>query len=139
MIPPAKKFNDFRKKWEGKKYDNDWAYGYQCVDLMRLWVKEAKFPPVTRYWNAIDLWEAWLGNNWERVYNSLYAKPKPWDIIFWKIWKYGHVWIAGQSNLMWVEILEQNAKGTGTGEGDDAIRFRKDFYSRCVWWFQPKT
>ncbi len=131
-------FNTFKRMWVWFRIDFDWAYQYQCVDLMREYAKAWKYPDITTHGNAIQLWNQWLWKWYTRVNNSLGNKPPIGAIVFWKQWKYGHVAIAWRSNLLWMEILEQNwGRGSGDGLWNDSIRVRKDFYKNCLWWFYP--
>lgn len=133
------KFNTFKNKWLWDSFDFDSVYWYQCVDLIRLYISENEYPNITTYWNAIQLWNQWLGSNYTRVYNSLSSVPPIWAIIFWKQGVYGHVAIAWRANLLWAEVLEQNGwNGNGDWQWANAIRLRKDFYKNCVGWFIKK-
>lgn len=133
------KFNTYRKLKSWKRVDYDWAYKYQCVDLMRDYMKYAEYPITRVKWNAIDLWNKWLWDNYTRVINSISAVPPIGAIIFFKQWDYGHVAIAWRANLVWAEILEQNGwTWTGDWLWTNAIRLRKHYYRNCVGWFVKK-
>lgn len=139
---PIVLFNTFKNKWIGWRIDVDnYPQGsiYQCVDLIRNYAEYAKYPRITVHGDAIDLWSYWLGDWYTRVNNSLTNKPPVGAIVFWKQWQYGHVAIAGRSNLLWVEVLEQNGwSGNGDGKWRNAIRIRKDFYHNCLGWMIHK-
>lgn len=139
-------FNRYKKEMIGKRVDFDWAYKFQCVDLVRDYAKYVEYPNITTYGDAIDLWSYWLWDWYTRVKNSLSNNPPVWAIVFWKQWDYGHVAIAGRSNLLWMEVLEQNWvwksklwwNKSWDWMGKNAIRLRKDFYHNCLGWFIPK-
>ncbi len=140
----VKTFNDYRRLKVGSKVDFDKHYGAQCVDLVKDWAMYI-WNPIEVYGHANVLWTIGLGKNWKRVINTRFARPRVGDIIYYNIWKYGHIVVAWQNSIGWVEILEQNAVGTnsklwrisGDGEKENAIRIKKDYYKNCVGWFTP--
>lgn len=133
----VKTFNDYRRLRVGSKVDFDKYYGAQCVDLVKDWAMYIG-KPIDVYWNANVLWTIGLWKNWKRVINTRFARPTVGDIICYDIWTYGHIAVAWQNSIGWVEILEQNwGSGNGDGIGNNAIRIRKDRYTKCVGWFTP--
>ncbi len=135
---PIVQFNTFKNKWAWYRINFDWSYWHQCVDLIREYTEEYSYPTIATHGNAIQLWNQWLWKRYTRVNNSLGNNPPIGAIVFWKQGKYGHVAIAWRSNLLWMEILEQNwGRGSGDGLWSDSIRVRKDFYKNCLGWFYP--
>jgi hypothetical protein len=119
----------FQNKWLGKRVDFDGLYGYQCVDLIKQYMKEHVDMPNGAYGNAIDYWY--------RTHKAVIAKydriegssAQAGDIVVMKGNSgnpYGHIAIAsGSINPITVQILEQNGStGNGRGLGGDAIRLR---------------
>lgn len=131
-------FNNYARKMKWKRVDFDWAYKYQCVDLIRDYANYRSYPAITTRGNAIDLWKKGLGNNYTRVVNSMLGNPPVWAIMLYSTWEFGHIAIAWRSSLLWVELLEQNAQ-TWNGEwlGEDAIRVKRNYYQNCLGWFIP--
>lgn len=131
-------FNNYAREMRGKRVDFDWAYEYQCVDLIRDYAKANSYPSIKTRWNAIDLWTQWLWNNYTRVMNSMIGVPPVWAIVLYSTWTYWHIAIAWRSNLLWVELLEQNASSwNGKWLWDDAIRVKRNYYHNCLGWFTP--
>ncbi len=137
-IAPIIAFNNYARIMKWNRVDFDWAYNYQCVDLIRDYAKKNNYPPITTRWNAIDLWKKWLGNWYKRVYNSMVWVPPVGSIILYWTWIYWHIAITWRANLLWVDILEQNGETWNwMWLGGDAIRITRNFYRDCLWWFIP--
>ena len=131
-------FNNYAREMKGKRVDFDWAYNYQCVDLIRDYAKKNNYPEITTRWNAIELWNKWLGNWYTRVHNTMAWVPPTWSIILYSIWTYWHIAITGRSTIVWCEILEQNWETwNGLWLGWDAITISRNFYRDCLGWFVP--
>jgi len=133
-------FNNYARDMKWNRVDFDWAYQYQCVDLIRDYAKNNNYPEITTRWNAIDLWKKWLGSWYTRVVNSMWGSPPVWAIILYSTWTYWHIAIAWRSSLLWVYILEQNwATWNWNWLGGDAIRITRNFYRGCLGWFVPNN
>lgn len=117
-------YTDFRNHRMGGKVNYDWAFGYQCVDLIKLYWEEVL--GMDRIWalgNAKDVpnnpifrkgWEILKGTN----------NLMQWDIIIRSKGKYGHIAIVDHIHNGKVYVLEQNGsrKNSGSGIGENAIR-----------------
>lgn len=146
MVSLVKKHNDFLKRWEGKRFREAWIDTYECVALAKLYANEVLGEKLG--WFGGSAYKAWqtgspFGNKWKKQENSLMAKPPFGSIVFFAPSKAngwcGHVSVVGHSNLLWMEIIEQNGgKWKGTGTGTDAIRKHKHYYGGCLGWYSLK-
>lgn len=134
--------DQFIGKWLGGKTDQDGVWGYQCVDLIKAYVKEV-YPRVTAgaWGDALDYWRDTnhpLLKWYDRVASQ---SPQRGDIVIFKTYGRtdlagaGHIAIAVNSDTM----LEQNgATGDGDGMGGDEIRYRTIPKSRIAGLLRPK-
>lgn len=110
-------FDEFIKKYLGKKIDWDNAYQGQCVDLFRQYVNDVlglKQPKGVV--GAKDFWTNYetdpiLKDNFEKISNTPTGVPQKGDVVIWDAWtgnKYGHVavFIEGDANKF--VSLDQN-------------------------------
>ena len=116
-------YKEFVEKWLGKRIDYDWAYGYQCVDLIKQYLDECL------WW-----WKIWAIGNANQVPKNLLKKwfweldPKKTmiqgDIIVHTQGIYWHIAIV--DHILWdfVYVLEQNWswKDSWSWEWQNAIR-----------------
>ena len=94
-------FDDFIKKYKGKAADYDGAYGAQCVDLIKIYLRYVfgitpkSIGNAHAYFDNFNL-HPFLKNNFVRIKNSPEFVPMKGDICVWskKMNKYGHVSIA---------------------------------------------
>ena len=100
-------FDKFIQKYNGKEVDYDESYGVQCVDLIKIYLKEVlgiepqAIGNAEAYWNRYDEL-TYLNNHFDRIKNTLTFKPEKGDICVWGtgLSKNGHVAIAtGESTL----------------------------------------
>jgi len=104
-------FDSFITKYNGKTVDVDNAFGGQCVDLYRLYVKEvlgfAQSPPVK---GAKDIWDTYLSGYFIRYSNTPLGVPQKGDIIIWgkSYGPYGHVGIYYSGNVLNFKSFDQN-------------------------------
>jgi len=104
-------FDDFIKKYNGKGINFDGAYGNQCVDLYRQYVKEVlKVPQSPSVSAAKHIWTTYLTKYFNRYTNTITAVPKKGDIIIWgdKIGSYGHVGVYISGNVFSFTSFDQN-------------------------------
>lgn len=97
----------FFLKYNKKFLDADGAFGPQCVDVIKAYFKEVLGKePMSG--NAIDYWRDIPG--FTRIKNSLFAWPKPGDIIIWntQVNPYGHIAICNWSRSFDLGVFEQN-------------------------------
>lgn len=122
-------YSEFEKMYLGKRidFDNFPRVGrYQCVDLIKLWLWKIHNWKVWTIWNANQIYYnkyKIFGKDWIRV-NGDY---KQWDIIISTKWKYGHIAIVKD----WDLVLEQNGVGWWTWLWWNAIRLKS--YPKTFW------
>ena len=135
LLDMNRPYKVFKDKWIGKRIDYDWAYWYQCVDLIKQYADE-----------VLWLWRIWALWNANKVQNSstfksfskLWVKDLiQWDIIIRTKWKYWHIAIVDHILNWRVYVLEQNGswKNSWNGLGENAIRVKKrENYSEFWKW-----
>lgn len=113
-------YSEFVKKWIGKGIDYDGKFGYQCVDVYRMYVKEVlgvpQSPPVV---GAKDIWDNYLKEYFDRIENTIEAVPQQGDVIIWSVGSYGHIAICDSATKNSFTSFEQNwveLNGTGVTE-----------------------
>jgi hypothetical protein len=147
----------FRNKYLGTKNDYDGKFGYQCVDLVKLWAREgwklqpkavghskgyAKF--VFQYNDSMLTSEQAV-----RIANQPKLVPPQGAIIVFDSAKKnaaGHIAIVDKANLNEITVLEQNGgSGNGDGQGTNAIRLKTYSYGSngsgvgaVLGWLVPK-
>lgn len=128
----------FTKQWLGKRVDYDGVFAYQCVDLIKQYLRQEHGIKAGAWGNAKDYW---LKTNPAllKKFAKVKGKGKAGDIVILKPTatnKYGHIAIAINDKQM----LEQNGStGSGSGKGKDAIRIRQIPYDRVYGFLRPKT
>ena len=102
--------DQFIAKYNGKAVDFDGAYGAQCVDLYRYYLKEvlgiAQTPPIP---GAKDIWDNY-GSDLIRIENTPDGVPPKGAIMIWgaKYGTYGHVAIVTDANVNNFTAFSQN-------------------------------
>lgn len=127
--------DEFVNKYNNKKVDFDGAYGGQCVDLYRQYVKEClDFPQSPSVNGAKDIWDTYLTSYFTRYNNSPTAVPKKGDIILWgtKLGKYGHVAIFLDGGVTKFNSFDQNYP-----EGS-LCHIQSHTYTGVLGWLRPK-
>jgi cell wall-associated NlpC family hydrolase len=82
------KVDSFVNKWNGKGTDFDGAYGYQCVDLMRQFLKDvlgiSSALPTSKAdnYSAYSIFANANDSRFTKIYNSPSVFPQKGDIIF---------------------------------------------------------
>lgn len=138
---------NFKNRWLGKVVDTDnypQGWVYQCVDLVKQYLREVFNVPYGAYGDAI--------NYWNRTHPNILAKfdrvqtqdVRAGDIAVLNGLKgnpYGHVGVAtGRVEGGNFEMLEQNGStGNGLGQGGDRIRTRMIPKSRLAGVLRPKA
>ena len=125
----------FIEKWNNKSCDWDGAYGGQCLDLYRQYVKEClDFPQSPSVAGAKDIWDTYLTSYFTRYNNSPTAVPKKGDIILWgtKLGQYGHVAIFLDGGVTKFNSFDQNYP-----EGS-LCHIQSHTYTGVLGWLRPK-
>lgn len=140
-------YNIFKSKYLWKRVNYDSVYGYQCVDLIRQYIKE-------RNWKQpLPLWPLWCKyfaispyyyfdiDDYERVKNTISNKPEQWDIvIFSRPISTGHIALVDSANYLSLKVLEQNAwSGDDSWLGTNAIKLWTYSYYNVMWRFKKRT
>ena len=125
-------YTDFKNKRLWKRIDYDWAYWYQCVDLIKQYADE-----------VLHLWKIGAIGNAKNIPNNKLFRTfskfttnnlMQWDIIVRTQWTYGHIAIVDRILNWRVYVLEQNGswKNSWNGLWDKAIRIKdypRSFYN----------
>lgn len=126
----------FVDKYNGKLVDYDGAYGGQCVDLYRMYVKEVlelpQTPPVV---GAKDIWTGET-NGFEKIANTPTGVPSIGDVMIWgtKYGKFGHVAIVTSATVDYFTCFSQN-------DPAGALCGYKNYntYAPVIGWLHPIT
>lgn len=108
--------NEFISKYDGVGVNYDGAYGNQCVDLYRQYVKEVcQVPQSPSVAGAKDIWTTYLSAYFDRIANTPTGVPQAGDIIIWNstIGTYGHVGIFISGNTTSFTSFDQNWPDSG--------------------------
>lgn len=139
-------YPEFAKKWLGKRVDTDnFPKGeiYQCVDLVKQYMKEVKGVPYGAYGDAINYWNRTSTPILKQFTQVSGSKVQQGDIVILNGLpgnRSGHIGVAtGGINALMVEILEQNRSGSGSGTGKDAIGTRWIPRVRVAGLLRPKS
>lgn len=108
----------FVSEWNGKYIDFDGHYGFQCVDLIRQYVKEMykvdPYKAIPAAINAKTIFNNFKDNQYfHKIKNSPYGLPEKGDIIFWGYYPFvtgwdGHVAIYSGGDLHNIVSFDQN-------------------------------
>ena len=108
---------EFISKWLGKKADYDNAYGGQCVDLFRFYVKEVlgldqpkSVGGAKEFWSNYET-DPILNSNFIKIKNTPEGLPESGDVMLWSARAgdgYGHVAIFLEGDLNKFTSLDQN-------------------------------
>lgn len=135
-------YSAFKERWNGKRVDYDHIYSYQCTDLINQYNFEELGVPVA-YGNAIDFWTRTPAALLPKVDKLATTDCKQGDIVVLNGLAgnpYGHIGICESQTGTTVKLLEQNAVGTATGTGRDAIGVYRDIpKSRIAGVLRPKA
>jgi len=137
-------YTSFKNKWIGKRKDYDRVYGYQCVDLIKVFAHEEYGLKAGAWGNAVDYWynpNKTLLTKFTRISTKSARKG---DIVIFKGVNgnpYGHIGIAdANAGWLYVKTLEQNgSSGNGSGVGGNAIRVRSIRKTRIIGVLRPRT
>jgi len=122
-------YSEFKKVWTGRSVDYDHVYSAQCVDLILQYLKDCHGIPSGVWGNAIDYWTKPTATLLKKFMKVTGTAAKQGDIVVLKgtaTNQYGHIGICDSATTTTVRVLEQNALGTGTGTGRNAIGIYRD-------------
>ena len=133
--------NLFIDKYNGKFLDFDGKYGYQCVDLIRAYLKEVLglspyVIPSVDY--AKNIFYNFKPNDYfSKVVNTPTGVPKKGDIVVWKWWwpvtgYAGHTAIYSDGNTSRFISFDQNYPT------HQPCKFVNHSYSGVLGWLSPK-
>jgi hypothetical protein len=129
-------YSEFKKKWLGKGINFDGAYGNQCMDVYRQYVKEVLgYPQSKPVKGAKDVWSTYLPEGYERITNDPKAIPQQGDVIIWGHGTYGHIAICDSANVNSFISFEQNWTEL---DGSGVTELRKHDYKNVLGWLRPK-
>lgn len=148
--------NEFISKYEGKNVNEDWTqylktsvhewktyWGYQCVALIKVYVKEVLWEINTRGHANAYIW-----NLNKEKFNIYYPNsgeiPKAWDILSWGSWVFWHIVIVLSSDEKGFTFFEQNGaseKSMWFGWWNDIIRknYREYKGTKIIAWARHKS
>lgn len=128
-------YRQFKDKWLGKGIDYDKSYGFQCVDVYRMYCKEVlDIPQSSPVRGAKDIWNTYLTKHFTKIPNTPEGVPNQGDVVIWGHGEYGHVGIVDEANKQYLTCFEQNwveINGTGVTE------LRRHTYANVTGWLRP--
>jgi len=126
----------FIEKYNGKTIDFDKAYGGQCMDLYRQYVKEVLgFPQSPPVKGAYQVWDTYLSQYFDRIDNTPIGIPRKGDILIWgqSVGKYGHIAVFLEGNTSSFRSFDQNwAVGTN-------CHIQNHNYNGLLGWLTPRS
>ena|SRR3990167_7908899 len=126
---------EFIDKWNGKGLDYDGAYGFQCMDVYRQYVKDVlgakQSPPVT---GAVNVWDTYLSGVFTRTENTPTNSPKSGDVVIWgtRLGQYGHIAVCTEADANNFTSFDQNYP-IGS-----VCHLQKHTYVGVLGWLRPK-
>jgi len=139
----------FREKRLWNKYEEVKWYGFECVAICKLYIKDVHELEVRQFWGSAISWRNNTSNTFlekdrkrvENIYWDPTNYPKQWDIVFWastKTNKYGHVAIVDNTDWITLDVIEQNGEmWSSTGNWWDAIRIHTYSYRDVLGRYTP--
>src|SRR3990167_5369030 len=127
---------EFIDKWNGKGLDYDGAYGFQCMDVYRQYVKDVlgakQSPPVT---GAVNVWDTYLSGVFTRTENTPTNSPKSGDVVIWgtRLGQYGHIAACTEADANNFTSFDQNYP-IGS-----VCHLQKHTYVGVLGWLHPKN
>jgi len=121
----------FIAKYNGKRFEYDGIYPYQCVDLTKAYFEF--LGKTVRRGNAIDYKNFGYGKEWRWVANTLWNFPNPGDVVVFNTGVYGHVGIVVHANRLTLDVFSQNWP---VGNVCSVKRFNY-LSPRVLGWLQP--
>lgn len=132
-------YHTFKSQYLGTRHDYDGVYGFQCVDLAKLWAEKGwgqKPKKVGYSGGAKEVMkhsDSMLTSEQAiRIPNTPSGVPPTGAIIVFNSAPknvYGHIAVVDSADTKQVTVLEQNANGRGDGLGTGAIRLKSYSYA----------
>lgn len=128
--------DEFIAKYNSKGIDFDGAYGNQCMDLYRQYVKECiggqQSAPVP---SAKDVWETYNKDTFERIPNTPTGVPSRGDVIIWgtTLGVHGHIAVFVEGNQNSFNSFDQNYPLKSP------CHIQPHTYKGVLGWLKPKT
>ena len=132
----------FFQKYDGRFVDYDHVWGFQCVDLMRQFVKELygvnPYAAIPQTGAAKNIFNNFIENRYfKKIYNSPTNMPQKGDLVFWRFYPFvtgwaGHVAICSEASLMTMITFDQNYP---TGQ---PCKYVRHSYKGCLGWLKKK-
>jgi len=125
---------EWKKKRLWKRVNMDWAYGYQCVDLVKFYIKDLLWYIAGKAWNANE-----MRANKYKYFDKTREQIKwtknlmMWDVIFRWTKKWYHVAIFDHKANWKLYVIEQNWSGLNSGSWLWANAIREQWYSSSYW------
>lgn len=130
-------YEQFKKKWLGKGINYDGAYGNQCMDVYRMYVKEVlgypQSPPVR---GAKDVWATYLPKYYSKVPNTPDGVPPQGAIAIWGHGTYGHIGVVDSADKQYLTCFEQNWVEM---DGSGVTELRRHNYKNVLGWLIPNA
>ena len=129
-------FDEFIKKYDGKKIDYDGFYGGQCVDLFRQYVKEVlAYPQSPGVGGATEIWDSADPDYYDFIKNTPTGVPVKGDIPIWNRnagGGFGHVAVFIEGNASSFVSFDQNWRALNVCERTNHN------YTNVIGWLHPK-
>lgn len=130
------KLDDFIAKHEGKKIDFDGAFGGQCVDLYRAYLKEVLgIPQSPKIKGAYEIWDTFDKKYFTATKNTPAGVPSRGDIVIWNSKAgrgFGHVAVFLHGNVHKFTSLDQNWPTLSK------VTLTEHTYSHVTGWLEPQ-
>lgn len=120
---------NFKNSRLGKRIDYDRSYGYQCVDLIKLYLEFLGFGEIDSLGNAKEVPKASLFAKGRERFEGM-SDLMQGDIIVRTRDTYGHIGIVDRIVNGKVYVLEQNGSGKDSGSGLWANVIRVQLYPK---------
>lgn len=132
----TKAYCNFKATWLGKVIDYDGMYGYQCVDLYRLYCKHLGFPQSPNVRAAVDIWDTYLEEHFERIPYEPGLIPQQGSVIIWdlSVGDWGHLALFDRKIRCRDGFISIDQNWPGAGRG---IREVEHTYDGVIGWLRP--
>ncbi len=131
LITPDQYFG----KYDQKYLDFDGAFGAQCMDNYRYFVKESLgFPQSPLVVGAYQVWDSYLTDYYDRIENTPTNAPIKGDIVIWgqELGRFGHIAVCKDGTPTEFNSFDQNYP-TGS-----PCHFQHHSYYAVLGWIRKK-